>query len=298
MGEIEGEGRGGIRATSAFGSVRLMDGRAWSVGRVAGCDVVLDDPLVSRRHAVLRRLDGGWVLEDQGSRNGMYLDGSRAQRVEVGTGVRVLFGDPTLGPWLELAPEEAEAPAPVAPAPATSPATLTIGRAADNDIVLDDPLVSRRHAQALRAADGSWRIRDLGSHNGTFVNGRQVTDETPLEPRDIVSVGTHRLIVTESGLEPHVEALAVTLAAVGLGVSTPQASACSPASASRWGRRRSSAWSAPRARGSPPSSALSRARGRPRRAPSCTRGATSTRTTPIFARASAWCRRTTCCTPS
>ena len=221
MGETEGESRGGIRATSAVGSVSLMDGRAWSVGRVAECDVVLDDPLVSRRHAVLRRLDGRWVLEDQGSRNGIYLDGSRAERVEVGAGVRVVFGDPALGPWLELAPEEAETPAPVPRAPATSPATLTIGRAAENDIVLDDPLVSRRHAEALREASGTWRIRDLGSHNGTFVNGRPVGDETRLEPRDIVSVGTHRLIVTESGLEPHVEALDVTLAAVGIGVSTP-----------------------------------------------------------------------------
>ena len=49
--------------------------------------------------------------------------------------------------------------------------TMTLGRDADSGNVLDDPSVSARHAEARRTPMG-WTIRDLGSTNGTFVDGR------------------------------------------------------------------------------------------------------------------------------
>ena len=54
-------------------------------------------------------------------------------------------------------------------------AVLLVGRAAGSDIVLLDPTVSRKHAE-LECAEGEVAVRDLGSANGTFVNGRRVTD--------------------------------------------------------------------------------------------------------------------------
>lgn len=51
---------------------------------------------------------------------------------------------------------------------------IRIGKAADNDFVVSDPLVSRYHAQLTLDKDGSWLLEDLESTNGTFVNGNQI----------------------------------------------------------------------------------------------------------------------------
>jgi pSer/pThr/pTyr-binding forkhead associated (FHA) protein len=52
---------------------------------------------------------------------------------------------------------------------------ITIGRLADNDLLIDDGSVSSRHAEIQFEAD-AYHLHDLGSTNGTFVNGEQVTD--------------------------------------------------------------------------------------------------------------------------
>jgi hypothetical protein len=64
---------------------------------------------------------------------------------------------------------------------------VVVGRSREADIVLQDPNVSRRHAE-LRKDDGGWQIVDLGSTNGIKVNGRRV-DNQPLRPGDQVTIG-------------------------------------------------------------------------------------------------------------
>jgi hypothetical protein len=67
----------------------------------------------------------------------------------------------------------------------------TIGRSPDCGVFLDDVTVSRRHATLLNR-DGKWRIEDLGSLNGTFVNRRRVESAT-LEDGDEIQIGKYRL---------------------------------------------------------------------------------------------------------
>ncbi|MFH8712172.1 FHA domain-containing protein [Streptomyces zaomyceticus] len=76
-------------------------------------------------------------------------------------------------------------PTSVRPLPAHS---IRIGRAPDNDVVVPDLVVSRRHAELRAHPDGTYWIHDLGSHNGTFLNGRPVVDAR-VTPDDIVGVG-------------------------------------------------------------------------------------------------------------
>jgi pSer/pThr/pTyr-binding forkhead associated (FHA) protein/uncharacterized protein YgiM (DUF1202 family) len=66
--------------------------------------------------------------------------------------------------------------------------TLTIGRAQDNDVVLDDPQVSRHHARVLRRGD-QIIVEDLGSTNGTLVNGRRISGQHILQPTETIAVG-------------------------------------------------------------------------------------------------------------
>jgi predicted component of type VI protein secretion system len=70
-------------------------------------------------------------------------------------------------------------------------AQLTIGRSSACELVLGDDTVSRRHAE-LRIEDGRWLLKDLGSSNGTFVNGRRVV-EAEVRSGDVVHLGGARL---------------------------------------------------------------------------------------------------------
>ncbi|HEV3377077.1 MAG TPA: DUF1707 and FHA domain-containing protein [Thermoleophilaceae bacterium] len=66
--------------------------------------------------------------------------------------------------------------------------SVTLGRSRDCDCILAEPSVSRRHAQ-LRRGGGRWFLRDLGSRNGTRVNGVRLLDEAEVCPGDRVSFG-------------------------------------------------------------------------------------------------------------
>jgi predicted RNA-binding Zn-ribbon protein involved in translation (DUF1610 family) len=68
----------------------------------------------------------------------------------------------------------------------------TIGRSPDNDIFLDDVTVSRKHA-VLVQSDGEFRIEDLGSLNGTFVNRRRIDSAARLQSGDELQIGKYRL---------------------------------------------------------------------------------------------------------
>jgi hypothetical protein len=71
-------------------------------------------------------------------------------------------------------------------------APITIGRLSSNDVVLSDPNVSRRHAELRRDA-GRWVLVDLGSTNGTLVNGK-LARHHELEHGDRLSFGTSELL--------------------------------------------------------------------------------------------------------
>ncbi|WP_119072589.1 FHA domain-containing protein [Aggregatilinea lenta] len=65
---------------------------------------------------------------------------------------------------------------------------ITIGRDITNDIVINDPEVSRHHARLTQTGAG-YTLEDLGSTNGTFVNGQRLTGARPLANGDMVGMG-------------------------------------------------------------------------------------------------------------
>ena len=69
----------------------------------------------------------------------------------------------------------------------------TAGRHPDSDIFLDDVTVSRRHADFHRVDDGTFRVKDAGSLNGTYVN-RERIEEAVLSGGDEVQIGKYRLV--------------------------------------------------------------------------------------------------------
>ena len=71
--------------------------------------------------------------------------------------------------------------------------TLTLGRLPECELALADTGVSRRHAQLRRGPDGTWVVSDLGSTNGTKVNGLRISGQRTLEDGDEITVGSTSL---------------------------------------------------------------------------------------------------------
>ena len=153
--------------------------RSWIIGSGAGCDLVVAQPTVSGRHCRLTEASNGFLVEDLGSSNGTYVN-----RLRISMATRVSAGDSiTLGLTIPM-------PWPlVAGTPGVS--VIRIGRDEYNNIVLDDPRVSGRHARLI-VAGSQTLIEDAGSANGTFVNSpdRRATQAIPLTETDIVYFGS------------------------------------------------------------------------------------------------------------
>jgi pSer/pThr/pTyr-binding forkhead associated (FHA) protein len=170
-----------------------------TIGRDSDRQLVLPSASVSRRHARLY-LDGGQpCIVDEGSANGVIVDGVRiTQPTYVTAGTRVDVAEfhleiESLGAADTMQPRPRMTPVPgtassLQPAMRlvaeggpydgrvfeVTAAELSVGRAVDNDIVLDDPSLSRKHGKLYRRGPAELEVEDLGSSNGTFVNQRKV----------------------------------------------------------------------------------------------------------------------------
>ncbi|MFV0317422.1 MAG: FHA domain-containing protein [Microthrixaceae bacterium] len=180
------------------------------IGRHSGSAVVIDHDAVSRRHLELRVEAGRWTVADLGSANGTYVDGRPLDTMILGGPVSLTLGRPGTGAEVELTlgsgvPAELGRPLRVH---SLGSARLTIGRAEDNDVVLNDLLASRHHAELTQTTAHSWHLRDLGSVNGTFLNGIRLdtTAQVAVEPADestpgdMIGIGSRVLRIGPSGL--------------------------------------------------------------------------------------------------
>lgn len=176
------------------------------IGRDSDNLIMVPLATVSRHHAQVVPEGAGYAIIDLDSANGTYLQGRRipAQtRVPIPDGGIIRIGD-TLGNSITLTLQTGMAG--VAPSKTvsinqsqlSSKTCLTIGRDPQSDMPLNSPLVSWRHAEIHRTSAGH-EIRDLGSTNGTFVNGKKVSRQ-PLHLHDQIQIGTYRLRYETSGL--------------------------------------------------------------------------------------------------
>jgi pSer/pThr/pTyr-binding forkhead associated (FHA) protein len=150
--------------------------RSWVIGNNPECDVVVDSPLASGRHCRLIETPEGLTLEDLGSTNGTYVDGRRiTAAARIAPTQEITLGQTVAMPW-----------------PSELVKFLRIGRVPGNEIVLDDPRVSSRHARIMIVAGSQALIEDLGSSNGTFLNSAdlRVTRLTSISSSDTIYFGS------------------------------------------------------------------------------------------------------------
>lgn len=209
----------GLELRAAGRTWQASAGRTWSIGRANEADIRLENPRVSRDHAVLEPTPAGWILINR-SNNGMFVNGQRVERLTISQPVTVVLGSVSNGEMLQLYPVAPQAN----PAPRTAqsarkgettvvrPPTavhaidqliVTIGRAPENNVVLNDLLVSRRHA-VLRRTGNQWELVDNNSANGTYVNGNRI-NRANIGPDDVVGIGHQLLHLAGDRLVEHTD---------------------------------------------------------------------------------------------
>jgi ABC-type multidrug transport system ATPase subunit len=184
------------------------------IGRGPASDLDLPDELrfVSKRHAqIQRKPDGGFTIQDLGSKNGTRLN-NQALAPGVPTplydGAVIRIGDDTYGVSVGMVfmdPDSASAQGgysriSMPEAQETRAGALLIGRDETCGLVLPSPLVSRVHAR-VEKEKGVTRIKDMGSLNGTFVNQARV-QEASLVEGDLVQIGGFALQYQNGELIP------------------------------------------------------------------------------------------------
>jgi ABC-type multidrug transport system ATPase subunit/pSer/pThr/pTyr-binding forkhead associated (FHA) protein len=158
---------------------------------------VLDAQTASRAHARITEENGAFVLEDLGSAKGTRLNGHPldGERHPLKAGDEIEIEGITLrylaGPETRLATRGTTAAHIEDQVVACDGGRLTIGRDASNSVVLDDPNVSRFHAELVSAGEGI-ELRDLGSRNGTRLDGA-VVESSPLAAGGEIGVGPYSL---------------------------------------------------------------------------------------------------------
>src|SRR5690348_12668768 len=176
------------------------------IGRTGGEDLG-GDPELSRRHALVTRgAGGGLTIQDLGSANGTFvnderIDGARTLRpgdvVRLGRTQLEVTGGPAAGQELVITAGAGEGRR------LALGDGFEIGREGTGDGRLsDDPELSRHHARIARDSSGRLTIEDLGSANGTFVNGQPVHERRVLEPGDSIRVGSTTLQLVAGGQAP------------------------------------------------------------------------------------------------
>ncbi|MEI6124311.1 MAG: FHA domain-containing protein [Bacteroidota bacterium] len=140
-----------------------------TIGRNPSNDVVINDPNVSRQHAsITLNNDGSYYICDLGSRNGTYVNGKKITEQMLFHNDIVKISDQII-PWQEYFKKNDSAYS------GKIIQQFSIGRNAENNIVISDDYTSGKHAILYMTDLGEVIIQDIGSTNGTFVNDRKIT---------------------------------------------------------------------------------------------------------------------------
>ena len=180
-----------------------------TLGRREGNDIRIQDPLVSGRHARLERQGNTYRIDDMGSTNGLNYEGRRVSDHVLTDGDTLYIGQQIALQYrafvgfvpgvIQKKPESPKTEYLDMQALPKEGRRITIGRHSSNVLVLDHPRVSRYHA-VIEQFGARFRLRDLNSDNGTFVNGKRVEKEVWIKEGDEIRVASFRLVFQEDGI--------------------------------------------------------------------------------------------------
>lgn len=197
-----------------------------SIGRKGhGADVEIDSRTASRKHALVKKVGTKVFIKDLESANGILLNAKRIvsndwmeitlkDRVTIASQTFTLFDEVVVPVEEEISsqPESAEEPQLKETSDFKSQIDkkgfLNVGRLPSNDIVFDDPTVTRVHAR-ISVEDKKYYVEDLGSKNKTYINGREVTGKVALKDSDVVTISSYMINLIEGSKDLRKEKYAI-----------------------------------------------------------------------------------------
>ena len=171
------------------------------IGRLPDNDIVIDNPFVSRYHADLeKRGPDYFLIPSPNISNTLQVDGQPVmQPLLLHHGAKIRIGGNTPGDTVlldYLLPAQEQDHASQQIIKFNEKQLMSFGRDKDNAVVLPAPIISRFHAEVEKIGQ-RYRVRDLHSSNGTFVNGKRIDGETWVHPGDAIQIGPYRFMVDE-----------------------------------------------------------------------------------------------------
>jgi len=191
------------------------------IGRDRDNDLYLNDELISRHHALIAWKEDGFVLKDLGSTNGtlvngekidfprQLIDGDNIQIGDIALKYHELrqpkpeFGENYQGNETFIVRKDVAQPRLITSAGPhegkeylIQAGKMQVGRATSKatwDISLNDKAVSRPHAEICQKTDQTT-IKDLGSANGSYVNGEQISETIEMQDGDVIVIGETTLL--------------------------------------------------------------------------------------------------------
>jgi type III secretion system YscD/HrpQ family protein len=201
-------------------TIPLDKGFEWEIGRDPSSKILLEDPMVSRKHGLIRLENGDYILDNQSEVNPIKINDEVATHYKLQEDDLIQIGNNylrftfNLGDSLkdsETTNSELSQP-PTLPLNLSSPsrffvkvlsgpnqgaefgmnsnATYIFGKDSNSDIIFQDLSVSHRHAKLQIQENGEAVIEDLNSRNGVVVNGLKIETSATLSSGSVVSLGT------------------------------------------------------------------------------------------------------------
>lgn len=196
--------------------IKLEEGSNFElmIGRSNQANIILPVSMVSSFHAqLIMDTSGKLYIIDQNSTNGTYINRKKLNPGEVyeistsdeitlsnSSGVSIVFnpesyktgGLKNFSNSLDL---DTKANTNIL-SKLKQKGVVYIGRGNEADIILDHPTISRLHAMVEKKGENAYIIKDLGSTNGTFLNGSRISGSAPFTEQDIVFIGRFKLTLT------------------------------------------------------------------------------------------------------
>jgi ABC-type multidrug transport system ATPase subunit/pSer/pThr/pTyr-binding forkhead associated (FHA) protein len=190
-----------------------------TIGRAEDNDIVISSPIVSRYHGFLELKDRRYELSvDPKATNRLLVEGRPIDRHRLHHKDIIRIDSTLPGQMVTmtyLSPSEDVATVDFRTISFGDKNVLTFGRDSSNDIVIDVPTVSRYHSQVERIGQ-RYRVKDLDSSNGTFVNDQRIEEEVWVTAGDTIRIGPNRFVAGIETFSQYDETGGLKVDALGL----------------------------------------------------------------------------------